>query len=369
MAKRMMNEKQMIDVIWGATLLGGGGGGSMKNGIDLLAKYKFDHPKDPLEITVFDYKEMDKDSYAAVTAGMGAPTAIKDVDFSAYATNAFTTLQETALKMEPPKMLKYSLAVELGGFNTFVPMMISLVNKIPFIDGDGAGRAVPALNTLLLHVNGCNTSPLAMADGQNNKLTIELENPRDAELAEEIGRHICMSFGMLSGLSGWMVNQEDLKDRIVNGSVTLSEKVGNVMRLCAENNKEVFTYLNKDSVVDCKLIGKGKVVKSETVMENGFDYGKVVVSGDEELVIFFQNENLLVTKNGESIMTVPDIICTYDVSTGQPLTNADITEGMEIAVGAIKVDEKWWKNPNMFEVWKPFLERVGYEGDNIPYVK
>lgn len=367
MTQRIMKEEQMVDVIWGATLLGGGGGGSMVNGLDLLSKYKTDYPMDPLEILVYDYEDMKEGSYGAVTAGMGAPTAIKDVDFSAYATNAFNALKDMAGKMDPPKKLDYSMAVELGGFNTFVPMMISLVNKIPFIDADGAGRAVPALNTLLLHVNGCHTSPLAMADGKKNSLTIELDNPKDAELAEEIGRHICMSFGMLSGLSGWMVDKNDVKNNIASGTVTLAEKVGNVMRLCSENNEEVFEAINNNGHVDCKMIGKGEVTKAETIMENGFDFGKVVIDADEELVIFFQNENLLLTKAGKNIMTVPDIICTYDVKTGQPLTNADIKEGMEIAVGIVKVDNKWWKNPEMFNAWRPFLQRVGYTGENIPY--
>lgn len=367
MSKRTIYEDQIVDVIWGATLLGGGGGGSMANGLDLLNKYKNDHPEKPVEVSIYGCEDMKDGCYAAVTAGMGAPTAIKDVDFSEYAINAFVTLQEMAAKMDVPKKLEYSMAVELGGFNTFVPMLISLVNNIPFIDADGAGRAVPALDTLLLHVNGCDTAPLAMADGKNNKVKIELENPRNAKFAEDIGRNICIAFGMLSGLSGWMINSDDIKKKLPEGSVSLSEKVGNAMRKCADDKKDVFEYLSKNKIADCRPLGKGKVIKAENIMEKGFDYGKVYVSGESELIIYFQNENLLVSKDGVNIMTVPDIICTYDVSTGKPLTNADIKEGMEIAVGAIKVDKKWWNNQDMFGVWKPFLEKVGYRGENIPY--
>lgn len=202
MAIRFLKESQIIDVIWGATLLGGGGGGSLKNGIDLLEKYKEDHLGKVIELKLYETADLDPNSYAAITAGMGAPKAIKDVDFSAYATNAYNCLSEYAQLMKPARSLKYALAVEMGGFNTFVPMLISLVKGIPFIDADGSGRAVPALNTLLLHINGLDTSPLAMANGDNDKLTIETANPKNAELAEEIGRHICMAFNMISGLSG-----------------------------------------------------------------------------------------------------------------------------------------------------------------------
>ncbi len=368
MAKRIMKEDQMVDVIWGATLLGGGGGGSIQSGLDLLDKFKTDHPEKPIQITIYDTDEMNPNSYAAVTAGMGAPTAIKKIDFSAYAINAFAALQEMASKMDPPRSLKYSFAIELGGFNTFVPILISLVNKIPLIDGDGAGRAVPALNTLLLHINGCATSPLAMADGDNNKITIEMVNSYDAVLAEEIGRHICMAFNMMSGLSGWMVQRKDIKERLVCGSITLSEKVGQILRRCARKGDDVFAELTNKSIVECKKFCIGKVIKMETLVDKGFDCGKlVVVSNNDEWVVHFQNENLVVTKNGKPMMTVPDIICTYDAATGKPLTNADIYEGMDIVIGAIKVDNKWWKNPNMFGIWEPFLNRVGYTGENIPF--
>ena len=90
---------------------------------------------------------------------------------------------------------------------------------------------------------------------------------------------------------------------------------------------------------------------------------------DGEWIIYFQNENLLITHDGKPVMTVPDITCYYDAATGMPLTNADISEGMEIVLGAIKAPDAWWKNPNMFEIWKPFLENVGYEGGNIPFSK
>lgn len=94
-----------------------------------------------------------------------------------------------------------------------------------------------------------------------------------------------------------------------------------------------------------------------------------VEGADGQWIIYFQNENLLVEHEGKPIMTVPDITCYYNAATGEPLTNADITEGMEICLGAIKAPDAWWKNPNMFDVWKPFLSNVGYEGGNIPFTK
>ncbi len=378
MAYTKMYEQQIIDMIWGATLLGGGGGGSMQNGLDLLAKYKEAHPG-PVTVIICEAEDMNEGEYAAVTAGMGAPSAIQRTDFSAYATNAFVALQEMAAKMTPPKNLKYSLAVEMGGFNTFVPMLISLVNNIPLIDADGAGRAVPALNTLLLHVNGCDTSPLAMANGDNDKINIELNDPRNAELAEEIGRHICMAFDMMSGLAGWMLQKEEIKNKIVTNSVTKAKDIGGVFRECIAKGDvgNVLEALFERKIVEGKVICKGVVTGFETIQEEGFDRGEVFISDFKDPLtswqIDFQNENLLLSKfvGGAKIpyMTVPDIICMYDLKTGAPLTNADISLNMEVALGVLAVDDKWWLNPSMFDVWRPLLARVGYTGENLPYRK
>jgi len=367
MAKRLMNEEQMIDMIWGAALLAGGGGGSINTAMVLLNKYKEDNPDDPLSVTIIDPADMEPGAYAAATAAIGSPISfMKKKAFLSYATNAYSGMLDMYSKMDPPRDVKYSYAAEMGGFNTFVPMMISQVFKIPFIDADGAGRAVPAMNTLLLHVNGNDAGPMSMSDDENNRIAINLEDPRNAALAEELGRNICAVFGNIAGATGWPAKREDF-DNVAIGTITLSEKIGHILRECAVSKKDVFSVLNSEGVVECRSFGCGKVVKAESVVEKGFDYGKVVVDADREIVIYFQNENLLCEIDSKPVLTVPDITCTFETSTCLPLTNADIHEGMEIAVGAIKVDEKWWNNPDMFDVWAPLLKRVGYTGGNVPY--
>ena len=156
--KNILTEQRMIDIIWGATLMGGGGGGSISSGMDLLNAYKRDHPGTELAVDLIKPGDMAEGTYAAATAGMGAPAAIVGVDFSKYAANAFTLLQEVAARYG--KDLQYNIPVELGGFSIFFPLLLSLITGFPTVDADGAGRAVPALETLLLHVNGCPTTPL-----------------------------------------------------------------------------------------------------------------------------------------------------------------------------------------------------------------
>lgn len=119
MATTFLNEENMRDIIWGATLMGGGGGGSISSGMMLLESYKKSHPGEILKVEMIDADDMKKCTYAAATAGMGAPAAIAEVDFSQWAANAFAVLQDLAAR--DCKKLGYNYPVELGGFSTFFP--------------------------------------------------------------------------------------------------------------------------------------------------------------------------------------------------------------------------------------------------------
>jgi DUF917 family protein len=368
MTKRSLDEKRILDVLWGATLMGGGGGGPLQPALELLQAFKRRFPEKEVRILLYEPEDMEPERYAGVTASMGAPTAIKNKDFFAITKNVFDALLEMAAKLDPPRTISYSYGVELGGFNTFVPILASLLSGIPFIDADGAGRAVPALNTLLLHINGFDTMPLVMADEYNNRLTIRTADPRDAETAEEICRNICVAFKMQAGVAGWMVTREDFLGGLPCGTVTRCEHIGHILRSCAGTGKNAFDLLRAQGTVECKCLTEGEVVNTENVLEKGFDYGKVhIAGGNGDWAIFYQNENLMIARNGATFLTLPDIICCYDRETGMPLTNADIHIGQRIVVGAIKADGKWWQNPAMFRAWEPLLTKIGYTGGNVPY--
>jgi DUF917 family protein len=53
---------------------------------------------------------------------------------------------------------------------------------------------------------------------------------------------------------------------------------------------------------------------------------------------------------------------------GRPLTNADIEEGLEVAVVGIKADDRW-RTPEGLAVYTPVLKELGYTGKYIPIEK
>ena len=377
----LITEQDMKNIIWGATLMGGGGGGSITSGTMLMEKFKESHTGSDMTVKLYEPEHMADGSYASATAGMGAPAAIVGVDFSKYAANASALLKEIAERAG--KKLMYNIPVELGGFSTFFPFLLSLQSKeegveMPVVDADGAGRAVPALETLLLNVNGCVTSPLALANDKNDKISVELADPYNAPLAEKIGRDICSEFGNMVGISGWLVSKEDVRTKICTGTITLCKKIGEVLRTSNALDSDMFEELARQQLVDTKVICKGTITDITTETHGGFDYGTLTVQSDRYpdhvYCIRFQNENLLLQKKlGENefeyLMTVPDLTCMYCIDPAgaegviprMPLSNADAKKGMKIAVGVIKVDPKWFMTEEKWwNVWNECMETIGY---------
>jgi DUF917 family protein len=376
------------DVIYGATLMGGGGGGSMSGGVNMLEGYAATHGgPDNIKVNMCTPNEMPDGSYAAVTAGMGAPTKIPK-DFSPWVINAFNFFKtvETFSGHE----IGYSMAVELGGFNTFVPMLVSLENGIPFLDLDGAARAVPALPTLLLGVNGYDTLPIVLADyidGSKDFDKVLLDFPghaKDSQLAEDAARNYLSDYmNGIAGLCGWMTPKEAFDpERLPYGSVTLAKNVGNVIRNTPAD--EVFDKLQ--SLVKCKGMLRYTVIDGDNGASGGFDKGFILFQKSDKskdyYKIMFQNENLVLYHGDDPgnmdqtpVMTAPDIICSFATDNNTPMTNADffvndkIRFGLEVNLGLIKVSDVWWKTgeANVNAIWQPFFRNVGYTGDIVRF--
>ena len=151
---RKLYEQDIREILYGATLLGAGGGGSLSQGLGML-----DHlveTGETLELDLLEIDEIGDNEYAAMVAGLGSPVAMLDPDmpiFGPDAVYAFRAFQKAFLA--EGKECKYLYSGEMGGFNTFVPMLVAILSdkdpakRIKFLDVDSNGRAVPELNTTL----------------------------------------------------------------------------------------------------------------------------------------------------------------------------------------------------------------------------
>lgn len=353
--------------------MAGGGGGPLQNGLDLLKTYMDSHKLEPkdVSITIIDPKDMDPQDYAGVTAAIGAPTAIKG-DFTPYVNNAFALLQSLGAQAVPPKTIKCSLAVELGGFNTFVPMLIAMDQHIPLVDADGSGRAVPALNTTLLSVNQNDVSPLGLADKDNNQVILQLKDPQDAQLAEIMARQVAVGFNNICGLSGWTLHKAAIIDTLPVGSISQCQKIGAILR--NQDITDKFGELNRQGTLVCREVFRGTISNGESKEQDGFDQGYVEYTANGcSCKTLFQNETLVIQASPDDVwMTAPDIIACYMEETACPLTNADLFDdtgkvklNVPVVLGLIAVSQQWWKQgeAKMNTLWSEYFNSLGYKGN------
>jgi DUF917 family protein len=383
-----LDYEDIVDVIYGATLMGGGGGGAMTGGKSMLDGYADAHGgKDAISLDMCTPDEMADGAYAAVSAGMGAPTKIP-ADFSPWVLNAFNFYKYVQAYQD--RQINYSVAVEMGGFNTFVPMLVSLENQIPFLDVDGAARAVPALPTLLFGVNGYDTLPIVLADyhydsDDYDKVLIDFpDEAKNSALGEDAARaYLAKYMDGIAGLCGWMTSKADFDPkRLPYGSVTLAQKIGNVIRNTSADG--VFDALQ--GLVKCKGMLNYLVVDGDNGASGGFDKGFVLFQkadkSQDYYRIDFQNENLVLyhgvapdQMEATPVMTAPDIICSFRTDDNTPLTNADYFEndkvksGLEVNLGLIQVSDVWWYSgeDHVNGIWQEYFRNVGYDGNIVRY--
>jgi len=368
---KKLSIQDLRDVVVGATFLGSGGGGSPESGmiiVDLIAKVK-------REVRLVGPREVADNQYVAMIAGMGSPAAFKERKFSpeGYTDVLYAFDQLQRLYDWAGSRFKHIMPCETGGGNTVTPIYVAAVKDLDVVDADGTGgRSVPELGTTLYYLYGIPTSPIVLADKNGNIVVGWTKNPLDARMAEEIGRHVTVAFGMSAGLGTWVATGHQVKTCLESGVIWKSREIGRALREAKEQKKDPVAETLK--ITNGYELIRGEITNIETKTVEGFDFGKTAIEGidayqGKKLIIDFKNENMVAWRAAdEPVAMVPDSICLMSLD-GNPLTNADIKKGMKIVAVGIPASEKWTKHPNGFGIWRHILEKIGYKGEFVPLRK
>ena len=347
MSRRILGKRELLDIIQGATFLGTGGGGSPKSG-EVVVERCLQGKK--MELVSVD--EVEDNAKIVVIAGMGAPEVLLKRGWSTESENAFNALEKVS-----GEKFDYVIPVETGGFNSVTPLTVSAEKGIPTIDADGAGRAIPELQMTMFYINNIPVSPTALADDSDIWAVL---NAEDTFKMEELARAVTTVLGMQAGLACHMMSGKEMKKAVIPDTVTRAENVGKAIREAKEACKDPVDAVL--CAVDGFVLGKGRVTNVSTETKGGFDFGKVTIKGDGETIrVDYKNENMLAWRGENLIAIVPDGIC-YITFDGQPLTNADIEEGMDVAVIGTRAPDRW-RVPAGFDVFRKVLEAMGYKGE------
>ena len=342
--KRKLHKQEMIDIVKGATFLGAGGGGSPKVALPIAEQIR--------EVTLVKPEDISDNSNVVVLLGMGSPVVSVSVGYRGELIYALERFEKVV-----GKRIDYIVPFETGAANFLKPLHAGAAKGLPVVDGDGAGRAVPELQLTTFCLHDIPISPLSVADSEGN---FAILYPVDAYLAEKLARAVTTVFGGIAGLVCQPMTGKQLKEAVIPDTLSIAEKVGKAIREAKECRRDPVGAIIE--ATGGTILAKGRVTKKTEEVKAGFDYGRVFL---EDIIVDYKNENIIAWRGGKPIIMVPDLIC-WLTTDGEPLTNADIKEGLEVAAIGKRAHEKW-KTPQGFKLFGHILESVGYKGGYIAF--
>lgn len=359
---KTLSHDDLRRILDGATILGSGGGGPKSIGEQFL-KYLIKQPP----VKMVDPKELKKDQWVAVGAGVGSPLAAASNFPTDVPKVAFQALDKMLRLLNPAMKLSAVLPGEVGAGNSLVPLAIAAQLKIPIVDASGARRAIPSLTQCTYA--GLPISPIVLA----NKTTEVSFSADNAAEAEPIMRAIISSgtFTEDAGIAFWHMNGTTVQQNAVLNTLTYTLELGKVLHEALKAKQDPVNAVVK--FLKGYLLFKGEIVDTTESTEGGFDFGTVVLQDKKKniMTIYNQNENLIgwVSDKMHPVAIGPDLI-SYLTTDGITFSNADLglAKGKEVAViGSSSTAQL--RAPAVMAAWTSALKSLGYAGQYVPIEK
>lgn len=334
--EKKLSIQDIYELAIGSSILGSGGGGNPFLGYRILKAKMIEMNLDHVAYTDDIY---DKDFIVGV-GGMGSPLiGIEKIPSGYEYYNSLNYLSKF-LRRRPTKIT----SVEIGGINSVVPFIASIMAKIPLVDGDFEGRAFPELYMTTMHFVGYKATPMAITDERGNYVIIDCI---DNFYAEKVARSVTVRFGGRGYIALYPSNGEDYLKGAILGSISLAYELGS--KFINEGLDEMLDFTKGE------ILFNGKIVDVKRYNVSGFTMGVATIEGLEEFKgevanIMFKNEYLGFTKNGKLLAVAPEIINLIDYS-NNVVTSDSLRYGIKVRVIKLPISDKW-KEVKGYEVIK-----------------
>jgi DUF917 family protein len=352
---RTFHPENMEDLALGAAVLGTGGGGDPYIGKLMAIQAMREHGP----VTLLDVDEVDDDSLIAPSAMMGAPTVmVEKVPKGDEIIKAFQSLEAYL-----GRKIDATMSIEAGGLNSTTPFTVAARLGLPLVDADGMGRAFPEIQMLTFTLHGISATPMAMADEKGNSVILNTINNR---WTETFSRSITVDMGCTAMIALYTVTGRQLKEAAIRGTISFAETIGRTVREARAAKEDAIAAVME--VTGGFRIFRGKIVDIQRRTETGFARGEATIEGIDEysgssLTVRFQNEHLVAIRDGEIVVSVPDLITILDAENGEPITTEGMRYGFRVVALGIPVTPQW-RTPAGLEIVGP--RYFGYDIEYVP---
>ena len=322
----------------GAGILGTGGGGNPYLGKihmqSLLAE--------GYAPVIISLDELADDALVAEVGAMGAPTV--GVEKLPHGDEGRWAVE--ALENYLGRPLDAILCAEIGGSNSIEPLVAGALTGKPVVDGDAMGRAFPELQMSTHFFDGVPCVPSVLVDEKNNRIVFGTMT--DPNTLEKYARDLCVLMGCRAELASTVMTGAQAKRSSVANTLSLSRRVGDAVRMARLRKAYVAESILR--VTGGSELFTGKLVDVQRRTTGGFARGEFLAEGLGEwrqrfLRVAFQNENLVAwlgdrEQQAEVVACVPDLICTIETDSGEPITTEQLRYGLRVTVLGIPCSDK-----------------------------
>ncbi|SNR89007.1 hypothetical protein SAMN06265360_12824 [Haloechinothrix alba] len=322
----------IADLVLGAEVLGSGGGGDShvpwRMLVGTLAEYG--------PVRLINADELPADAPLLPVLAGGPPGALAETFFNGH---EFGRLRET-VEQQIGQPCAAVLPVQLGAFNTMIPLIAAARLGLPCIDADIMRRCFPAVEMTLFMLAGIRPSPVFMVDmwGMGTMFATQ----RD-DVVSTLIRTSLPHLGMVALISTYTVTAEDCARFGARRALTDCASIGRLLR--STSSHDLASYGDFLRYCSGRVEFSGIVIDLVRDWREGTPHGTITleaVEGPARLMrLEHQHENLVAAVDGELVVTVPDVIALIDVESGVVMQSADVVEGQRLLVIAIPTDARW----------------------------
>ena len=263
------------------------------------------------------------------------------------------------------KELKAVISTELGGHNTATALYCGAMADKLIVDGDPAGRSVPGLQHSTYYLHNVPMCPISVMNkfGEGAVVTSVFDDER----AEDLVRALAVVSQNIVAVMDHVNTAEVLKNAVIRGAISQSEAIGKAFLTAKAQGGDFVSAVTEAG--KGKPMFRGVVTKSTYETRDGFTFGDTEIRGAGEyaghtLRVWYQNENIISWLDGEIFVTVPDLICLFDLDEKMPQLNPYAREGENVAVIALPAPNEWTTQRGL-EIFGPRF--FGYDVDYTPY--
>jgi uncharacterized protein len=324
----------------GCGVLAGGGGGDARTGLIVArAAIRRFGP-----VPLVDLDDLPDDALVVPAGLAGSPPVANEKLFAGDEPLRLAEDVERAWGRPADALMP----LEIAGVNGLYPLAWAARLRLPYVDADGMGRALPTVPQMAMHLAGVSPSPFVLTDERANTI---VARSGSAAWIEELLRASLTTMGGLAACAIYLMPAATARSAVIRGSVTRALRIGRAMEAAADPVQAA-----REATGAIELVS-GRVIDVERRVSGGFARGSAIIQeaggeGGRLVRLELQNENLVALADGRVLATVPDVITVLDAYTGEVIGTDRLRYGQRVVVLAFPVDAVW-RSPRGLEVAGP----------------